>query len=72
MPIPVLRDRSSDDEVDNVCALGGVTRDGKDMLVGECVTDVSSSQDVETREMVCHQVFAALLVFDLQVEFLKE
>ena len=49
MPIPVLWDRSSYDEVDNVCILGGVTRDGKEMLVGECVTNVSSSQDVETR-----------------------
>ena len=51
MSIPVLRDRSSDDEVNdlNVCVLGGVTRDGKEMLVWECVTDVSSSRDVETR-----------------------
>ena len=43
MPIPVLRDRSSDDEVDDVSVRGGVTRDGKEMLVWECVTDVSSS-----------------------------
>ena len=48
MPIPVLWDRSSDDEVDDACVLGGMTRDGKEMLVGEGVTDVSSSRDVET------------------------
>ena len=49
IPISVLRDRSSDDEVDDVCVPGGVTRDGKEMLVWKCVTDVSSSRDVETR-----------------------
>ena len=49
MPIPVLRDRSSDDEVHDVCVLGGVTRDGKEMFVRECVTDLSSSRDVEMR-----------------------
>ena len=49
MTIPVLRDQSNDDEVDDVCIQGGVTRDGKEMLVEECVTDVSSSWDVETR-----------------------
>ena len=49
MLIPMLRDRSSDDEVDNVCVLGGMTRDGKEMLVLKCVTDVSSSRDVEMR-----------------------
>ena len=49
MPIPVLWDRSSEDEVDDVCVLGSVARDGKEMLVGECVIDVSSSRDVETR-----------------------
>ena len=48
MLIPVLRDQSSDDEVDDVCIPGGVTRDGKEMLVWKCVTNFSSSQDVET------------------------
>ena len=46
--IPVLRDRFSDDEVDDVCVPGGVTRDGEEMLVWKCVTDVFSSRDVET------------------------
>ena len=49
MPVPVLRDRSSDDEVDDVRVPGGVTRDGKEMLVWKCITDVLSSRDVETR-----------------------
>ena len=49
MPILVLWDQSSDDEVDDVCVPWSVARDGKEMLVGECVTDVSSSRDVETR-----------------------
>ena len=49
MPILVLRDRSSDDEVEDVCVPGGVTRDGKEMLVWKCVTDVFSSRDVETQ-----------------------
>ena len=40
MLIPVLRDRSSDDEVDDVCVPGGVTGDGEEMLVLKCVTDV--------------------------------
>ena len=33
MPVPVLRDRSSDDEVDDVHVPGGVTQDGEEMLV---------------------------------------
>ena len=33
MPVPMLRDRSSDDEVDDVRVPGGVTYDGKEMLV---------------------------------------
>ena len=33
MSIPVLRDRSSDDEVDDVRVPGGVTRDDEEMLV---------------------------------------
>ena len=49
MPVPVLRDRSSDDEVDDVRVVGGVTRDGEEMLVWKCITDVLSSRDVETR-----------------------
>ena len=47
--VPVLRDRSSDDEVDDVCVLGDVTRDGEEMLVWKCLSDVLSSRDVETR-----------------------
>ena len=47
--VPVLWDRSSDDEVDDVCLLGGVTRDDKEMLVWKCISDVLSSRDVETR-----------------------
>ena len=49
MTIRMLQDRSSHDEVDDVCIPGGVAQDGKEMLVGEYVTDVSSSRDVETR-----------------------
>ena len=33
--IPMLRDLSSHDEVDDVSKLGSVARDGKEMLVGE-------------------------------------
>ena len=49
MPVPVLRDRSSDDEVDDVRVQGGVTRDGEEMFIWKCITDVLSSRDVETR-----------------------
>ena len=49
MKILVLRDRSSHDEVDDVCIPGGMARDGKEMLVGECITDVSSSWNLEMR-----------------------
>ena len=49
MTIPVLWDRSSHDEVDDVCIPGDMARDGKEMLVEECVIDVSSSRNVETR-----------------------
>ena len=49
MPVPVLRDRSNDDEVDDVRVPGGVTRDGKEMLVWKCLSNVLSSRDVETR-----------------------
>ena len=34
MIIPMFQNRSSDDDVDDVCILGGVARDGKEMLVG--------------------------------------
>ena len=47
--VPVLRDRSSYDEVDDVRVPRGVTRDGKEMLVWKCLSDVLSSRDVETR-----------------------
>ena len=49
MPVPVLRDLSSDDEVDDVRVPGGTTLDGEEMLVCKCITDVLSSWDVETR-----------------------
>ena len=49
MTIPMLRDQSSHDEVDDVCIPGGMAQDGEEMLVEECVTDVSSSRDVETQ-----------------------
>ena len=48
MTILMLQDRSCNDEVDDVCISGGVDQDGKEMVVGKCVTDVSSSQNVET------------------------
>ena len=47
MTIPVLRDRSSHDEVHDVCIPGSVARDGKEMLVREYVTDVSFSRYVK-------------------------
>ena len=43
MTIPVLRDQSSHDEIDDVCIPRGMARHGKEMFIGECVTDVSSS-----------------------------
>ena len=49
VPIPMLRDRSSEDEVDDVRVPGGVSRDGEEMLVWKCISDVLSSRDVETR-----------------------
>ena len=42
MSIPMLRDRSSQDEVDVVRKPGRMARDDKEMLVVECVTDVSA------------------------------
>ena len=47
--VPVLRDRSSDDEVDDVRVPGGMTRDGEEMLVWKFISDVLSSRDMETR-----------------------
>ena len=49
MPVPVLQDPSSDDEVDDVRVSGGVTRDGEEVLVWKYISDVLSSRDVETR-----------------------
>ena len=43
MPVPVLRDQSSDDEVEDVRVSRGVARDGEEMLVWKCITDVLSS-----------------------------
>ena len=48
MKIPMLRDQSYHDEVDDVCIPRGMARDGKEMLIRECVTNVSSST-METR-----------------------
>ena len=49
MPVPMLRDRSSDDEVDDMRVPGGVSWDGEEMLIWKCISDVLSSRDVETR-----------------------
>ena len=49
MPVPVLWDRSCDDEVDDVRVPGGVTRNGEKMLVWKCITNALSSADVEMR-----------------------
>ena len=49
MTILMPWDQSSHDEVQDVCILESVARDDKEMLVGECVTDVSSSRNVEIR-----------------------
>ena len=48
MPILMLRDQSSHDEVDDVRKPGSVVRDGKEMLIEECVTNVSHTCNVET------------------------
>ena len=48
MTILMLKDHSSHDKVHDVCIPGSVARDGKEMLVRECVTD-DSSQNVETQ-----------------------
>ena len=47
--IPVLRDRSSDDEVDDVCVPGGVTRDGKEIVDGN-VSPTSSPPEMWRRD----------------------
>ena len=47
--IPMLWDQSSHDEIDYVCILGGLARDGKEMLIGECVADVFCTWNVEMR-----------------------
>ena len=49
VPVPMLWDRSGDDEVDDVRIPGGVSRDGEEMLVWKCISDVFSSWDVEMR-----------------------
>ena len=49
MPVLVLWDRSSDDEVDYVRVPEGATRDGEEMLVLKFISDVLFSRDVETR-----------------------
>ena len=55
MTIPVVQDRSSHDEVYDVCIPRGVTRDCKEMLVGECVTNLSSSRDVDDGYYVAYK-----------------
>ena len=47
--MPMLWDRSIHDEVDDVDKPGSVAQDGKKMLVGECITDVSYTWNLETR-----------------------
>ena len=42
MPVPMLQDQSSNDEVDDVRLPGGVTRDGEEMLVWKYLSDVLS------------------------------
>ena len=48
MTIPMPWDWSSHDKVHDVCIAGGMAQDAKEMLFGECVTDVSSFRNVET------------------------
>ena len=48
LPVLMLQDRSSDDEVNNVRVPRGVTRDGEEMHLWKCIYDVLSSGDVET------------------------
>ena len=49
IPILMLRDRSSHDEVDDVHKIGSVARNGMEMLIGECVTNISPTCNVEMR-----------------------
>ena len=54
MSIPMLQDRSSHEDVDDVCKPRRVTSYDKKMLIEKCVTNVSCTWDVETREVICH------------------
>ena len=47
--ILMLRDQSNNDEVVDVAKPGSMARDGKEMLVGESVVDISCTWNVETR-----------------------
>ena len=38
VPVPMLRDQYNDDEADDVGVPGGMTRDGKEMLVSDVET----------------------------------
>ena len=49
MWIQMLRDQSNHDEVDDEQKPGNVAWYDKEMLVGECVTDVLYTWNVETR-----------------------
>ena len=48
MTIPMHWDRCSHDEVQDVCLPSSVARDGKEMLVEECVTDFLMENYFET------------------------
>ena len=47
--ILMLGDPFSYNKVDNMGKSGSVARDGKEMLIGEWVSDVSCTKNVETR-----------------------
>ena len=47
MSIPMLRDGSSHEEVDDLHKPGSVTRYDKNMLLKKCVTNVSCTCDVD-------------------------
>ena len=49
MKILMLWDQSSHDEVDDVCILGSVARDGKEILIKECIIDYSCTLNMEMR-----------------------
>ena len=48
MTIPMLQKKLCHDEVDDVGKPESMAQDGKEMLIGECVTDVFCTWNVET------------------------